>query len=164
MSEPSQRELAGVFVKPVLQALVIAEQIYKTTEGKFVICGTFDGVVLDRATSEKPQGDSEEMLARPLLRGGIPGSPYAYISLTDVCDGTQIALQFVSLRRNHVIFGQQLMLTGANRLDTVVIVAPLPKLPITEPGAYAFEVVCDGEIVGSSRITAKERPLSEDDE
>ena len=42
----------------------------------------------------------------------------------------------------------------------VTFVSPLslllPALPIQEEGVYAFEVVCEGEILGTYRITAEE--------
>jgi hypothetical protein len=94
-----------------------------------------------------------------LILGGVHGgSPYAYISMTDVVDGTKFVLQFVDLTRNKVLLQTGLEVTGANRLETVEIVAPLPELPVTEEGVYAFEVVCEGEIVGSHRIVAKIAP------
>ncbi|MBI3464091.1 MAG: hypothetical protein HY000_13695, partial [Planctomycetes bacterium] len=87
--------------------------------------------------------------------GGVPGSPYAYISLTDVCDSTTIELQFVSLSRNRVLFEKKILIERGTRLGTIEIVAPLPPLKVPEPGTYALEIVCEGEIIGSSKIIAE---------
>ena len=140
---------------PVLQALILAERIYTTQEGQRIIVGTFNQVTigdLSPVVGEVTDGKGNQ---RTLIRGGQPGSPYAYISLTDVCDGTKLDLQFVSLSKNRVIFEQTINITSVDRLQTVEIVSPLPPLPIKEVGIYAFEVICEGEVIGSHRIVAK---------
>ncbi len=133
-------------MKPVLQALILARLVEQLASGAMVIVGTFNAVRLSR---EKNGG-----VPKNVLVGGKPGSPYAYISLTDVCDGTKVALQFVSLKRNKVIFQQEITIPCQDRLATIEIVAPLPHLNVSEAGTYAFEIVCEGEIIGSSRVTA----------
>jgi len=148
-------------VKPVLQALVLAEHVYQDVTGKKVIAGTFNHVRIVRTPvvkeAELPNGNKQVFVP-----GGIQcGSPYAYISLTDVCDGTKIQLQFVNLSKNAVIFGTEVAIESDNRLRTIEIVAPLPPLPIQEAGVYAFEVVCAGVILGSHRVTAEELPTNE---
>jgi len=89
------------------------------------------------------------------------GSPYAYISLTDVVDGTKLTLQFINLGKNIVLLELAMVVNIKDRLETVEIVAPLPPLPITEPGTYALEVVCEGEILRSHRIIAEQLPEQE---
>ncbi len=89
--------------------------------------------------------------------GGMQaGSPYAYVSLTDVCEETKILLQFVNLTKNAVLFGTEGIISKVNRLSPIELVFPLPDLRhfISEAGIYAFELVCEGEILGSWRITA----------
>jgi hypothetical protein len=48
-----------------------------------------------------------------------------------------------------------LVIGNANRLSTIELVFPLPRLPIQEAGAFALELLCDGDIIGSYRITAE---------
>lgn len=143
-------------MKPVLQALVLAERVYEDKTGKKIIAGTFNQVLF----STKPIGQKVDLPdggVQHLVPGGLHGgSPYAYISLTDVCDKTKLSLQFVNLTKNAVLMGTEILVECDNRLQTVEIVAPLPPLPIRESGTYAFEVVCEGEILGSYRITATE--------
>ena len=88
------------------------------------------------------------------------GSPWAYISLTDVCNNTELQLQFVSLSRNVVLFETKLIVQCDNRLATVEVIVALPLLQLPEPGTYSFEVVCEGEVIGSHRVIAK---LADDD-
>ncbi|HUY35872.1 MAG TPA: hypothetical protein VMV69_24230 [Pirellulales bacterium] len=81
-------------------------------------------------------------------------SPWAYISLTDVCDQTELSLQFVSLTENKILFSKDITLYSSDRLATIEIVDALPHLPFGRPGVYAFEIVCEGEVIGSHRIVA----------
>jgi hypothetical protein len=143
-------------VKPVLQALVVADHVYQDQQtGKKVICGTFNTFRFSRkppvAEAQAPDGTKQTVIAG----GGQSGSPYAYVNLTDVCDGTKLRLQFVNLNQNNVLFGTDVVINNANRLATIEMVFPLPRLPIQEAGSYALELLCDGDMIGSYRITAE---------
>jgi hypothetical protein len=144
-------------VKPILQALVVADHVYQDQQtGKKIICGTFTTFRFSRRPPmkelQKPDGTKQTVFA-----GGMhSGSPYAYVCLTDVCDGTRLQLRFVSLTQNLVLFGTEAVLNGVDRLSTVEMIFPLPPLPIQEPGDFALELVCENDILGSWRITAEE--------
>lgn len=139
---------------PVLQSLVLAERIYEDKTGRKIIAGTFNRLKIrkQRKPVETTNADGKKSV---IVKGGVPGTPYAYISLTDVIDKTSIDLQFVSLSRNEVIFETRIEITCNDRLATVEIVAALPRLPLHGPGIYAFELVCAGELIGSHRIVAE---------
>jgi hypothetical protein len=144
-------------VKPVLQALVVADHVYQDQQtGKKVICGTFNTFRFSRKPPvnemQAPDGTKQTVIAG----GGQSGSPYAYVNLTDVCDGTKLRLQFVNLNKNAVLFGTDVTIGNTNRLATIELVFPLPRLPIQEAGVYALELVCDSETIGSYRITAED--------
>ena len=148
-------------MKPVLQALVLAEHVYTDVSGKKIIAGTFTGVTFSRKSLirevEQPDGTKQKFIP-----GGMHGgSPFAYISLTDVGENTILLFQFVNLTKNAVLFVNQLTVDCEDRLATVELGLPLPPLGIGEEGVYAFEVVCEGEILGSSRIIAKESKFPE---
>jgi hypothetical protein len=141
-------------VKPVLQALVLAEHVYEDKlSGKKIIAGTFNRLVMSK-TPPIREVETPDGAKQTLVRSGGSGAPYAYISFTDVCDSTECELQFVSLTRNQVIFRNSVVIQCDDRLRTIEIIAPLPRLPIPEPGVYAFEIVCEGEVIGSHRIIA----------
>jgi hypothetical protein len=150
-------------VKPVLQALILAEKIYTDVSGKKIIAGTFNGVFLKRIADlvqerELPTGEK-----RRCVPGGMHGgSPSAYISVTDVLDGTELTLQFVNLTTNTVLIETKVVIQCEDRLRPVEIVARLPPLPISQAGTYALEVVCEGEILGSHRVIAEEMPAPEE--
>src|SRR5260370_19010298 len=144
-------------MKPVLQALVLAERIYEDRSGKKIICGTFNGLLIGQLPlpdHENPDGSKIR-----LVPGGTdPGCPSVYISRTDVVDGTKLNLQFVNMTKNKVLFQTGLTINVKDRLRTVEIVAPLPPLAryVTEPGTFSLDVLCDNEILGSHRLLVKE--------
>jgi hypothetical protein len=149
-------------VKPVLQALVIAEKVYQDVTGKKIIAGTFNGVQLSTQPVVETVEDGEGNKRQRLLGGTNAGSPFAYVSLTDVCDNTTIELKFVSLTANKEIFGRALVVPSNDRLQTIELVLPLPDLLLVlgsqGPGVYAFEVMCEGEVIGSHRINVTMAP------
>jgi hypothetical protein len=144
-------------VKPVLQALVVADRIYQDrATGKIIICGTFNKLFFSKQPPAV-QAPNEAGVQQTVVTGGMDaGSPWAYISLTDVAGQVELLLQFTNLSKNQSIFSTKLQAKAQDRLQTVEIVAPLPKLPIREPGTYALEVLCEGEILGAHRVTAQE--------
>ncbi|MEN6450423.1 MAG: hypothetical protein ABFC96_08030 [Thermoguttaceae bacterium] len=142
-------------MKPVLQALVLADRVYQEVGGKKIIAGTFSGYKFSSkppiAEIERPDGSKQ----RVLVGGMNIGSPSAYVSLTDVCDSTVLQIQFVNLSKNVVLFGTEVTLSNVDRLSNTELVLPLPVLPISEAGVYALQVVCEGEILGSWRVVAE---------
>lgn len=144
-------------MKPVLQALVLADHVYQDVSGKKVIAGTFSGFKFSKkppvAEVVRPDGQTQ----RIITGGTSAGSPYVYMSLTDVCDNTTIQIQFLNLSKNIVLFGNDaIQLPKVDRLANVEVVLPLPVLPITEAGTYALQVICEGEILGSWRVVAED--------
>lgn len=144
-------------MKPVLQALVLADHVYTDRDsGKKIIAGTFDHILFKPIVEliqevELPGGEKQQ-----LIPGGVhSGSPYAYVSLTDVSAGTELTLQFVNLTKNVILLEKKATVNSKDRLRTVEIVAPLPALPISEAGVYALEVVWEGQILGSHRVVAE---------
>lgn len=140
----------------------MAEHAYQDVSGKKIIAGTFTGVTFTKRPVhqeiETPDGTKQVVMP-----GGMHGgAPYAYISMTDVGEDTQLRCQFVNLTKNEVLFGTQLTVDCKDRLETVEIILPLPPLMISEEGAYAFELVCEDEILGSCRIKATELKHSGD--
>jgi hypothetical protein len=146
-------------VKPIVQALVLAERVYQDITGKKIIAGTFNRVFIPSAEHFVREQPLRNGRTQTLVAGGMHGgSPYAYISLTDVVDGSALTLQFVNLGKNQVLLELALVVNIRDRLEAVEIVVPLPPLPITEPGTYALEITCEGEILRSHRIVAEHIP------
>lgn len=148
-------------MKPVLQALVLAEHIYQDVSGKKVICGTFNQVRFSTKPLAQQRKTAEGETVRVIPGGVQGGSPYAYLSLTDVVDETALVFQFVNLTLNQTLFTRRIVIKDVNRLATIELVLPLPHLGISKAGVYAFEIVCEGEIIGSYRISASEFDLTQ---
>jgi len=143
-------------VKPVLQALVLAERVYgDRSSGKKVIAGTFNRIGITNTPIVQNREAADGKRVQTIAGGLQPGSPFVYISLTDVCDNTPLTLQFVSLTRNRVFFSTNITVSCQDRLATVEITAGLPELRVPEPGVYALELVCENEVIGSHRIVAE---------
>lgn len=140
-------------MKPVLQALVLAERIYKTNDGRFIICGTFNHVVM---TKREPNSVADPVTGKVQIPGGSTGgSPYLYLSLNSLVEKTELSIQFVSLKKNKVLYETAFAIECKDRLATVELDIPLPKFPpmnVEDSGSYAFEVVCEGEILGACRV------------
>ena len=149
-------------MKPVLQALVLAERIYTDVSGKKIIAGTFNQLVIAKM---KPNAtESQDGTKTMSLPGGTdPGCPSAYISLTDVVDGTEISMQMVNVSKNVILFQALAKIASHDRLATVEIIAPLPPMAVfaREPGTLSFDLVWAGEILGSHRLIVSESNTDE---
>lgn len=151
---PGFVEPQGLSVKPILQALVLADYVYTDApSGKKVIAGTFHTVNLRKFSQEQIQQSKGAVFAAPQM-----GSPWAYISLTDVVDNTEIDLQFVKTSERILLFHTALKIPCNDRLATIEVVLQLPHIAffVKEAGVYSFDAMWKGEILGSHRITATE--------
>ncbi len=139
-------------MKPVLQALVVADRVYEDKAGKKIIAGTFNKWYFSRKPQVQEVNHPDGTQRRVILGGMQAGSPFAYLSLTDVCSGTKLQCQFVNLTKNAVVFGTEVEIAIDDRLAMIEVALPLPLLPISEEGTYALEVLCEGDILGSWKI------------
>lgn len=144
-------------MKPVLQALVLADHVYIEQSGKKIIVGTFNRIVRkvvevpEEACSPEPVTDKVQLR---IPGGGEMGCPWFYLSLTDVVDGTKLALQFVSRSENEALFEMPIEVHTKDRLATIEIIGGLPPIGriLRKAGEYALDVVWEGEILGSHRL------------
>src|SRR5258707_3776034 len=97
-------------MKPVLQALVLAERIYEDKSGKKIIAGTFNRLLIGKVQTTEQMPDGSHRLVLP--GGTDPGCPAAYISLTDVVDGTEITLLMMQISKNMPLFRTSLQLNS----------------------------------------------------
>jgi len=130
--------------------------VYQDVTGKKIIAGTFNHVLFSPKRPIKEVETPDGSKRQYAIGGMQSGSPYVYMSFTDVCQGTKLMLQFVNLANNAVLLGTEIRVDCEDRLQTVEVVLPLPTLPIKEAGVYALEVVCEGEILGFHRVRADE--------
>jgi hypothetical protein len=141
-------------VTPVLQALVVADRVYEDkATGKKIIAGTFS-----RLFFKRPGPPGQPISIPP--SGAQMGSPFAYISLTDIHGAANLVIRYVRLdaQEDRPIFQTDMIAVKCeDRLATVELAIPLPPLPIVK-GVFALEVVCEGALLGSHKIVVDEAP------
>ncbi len=162
---------------PILQAMLLADQVYQDrSTGKYVICGIFSAIHfvpkrpssgIERAAEAggDDAGGQADNPAVPSSAAAVPiarlvraGSPFAYISLTELQGTRKFELRYVDLQENNVLFGTGFEVSWRDPLETMQITVPLPPLPIPHEGVYVLELLCDGELLGSHRVLAKSQP------
>ena len=144
-------------VKPVLQALLLADHIYQDlTTGKKIISGTFNKLSFQRKSP--PKETEINGLKHVIVAGGMnPGSPYAYVSLTEVRGTVPCVLRYVDLENDNSLLECRFSIQCDDPLVTVELILPLPPLPIVKAGIHSLELLCDGEPIGSLRIQVEEQ-------
>lgn len=142
-------------MKPLLQALLLADRIYQDKAGKHIIAGTFNKMVFAKGAA-KPKTveiDGEEKTIAP---GGMQaGSPYVYISLTEIRGKINCVLRYVNLKQDQALIQTSFSIECDDPLKTVELVIPMPMLPQVK-GVHALELLCDDEPVGSHRVIVEE--------
>ena len=87
------------------------------------------------------------------------GSPFAYISLTDIHGTAKLTIRYVRLdavEAKPVFQTDTITVKCEDRLATVELAIPLPPLPIIK-GVF-LGVLCEGEMLGSHKIVVDEAP------
>lgn len=161
---------------PVLQAMLLADQVYQDrATGKYVICGIFSAIHFvpkeppkdkDHSGGAGAAGEGDETpeptpsapAPVPIARLVRAGSPFAYVSLTELQGMRKFELRYVDLDENNVLFGTTFEVSCRDPLETIQITVPLPPLPIPHEGVFVLELLCDGEMLGSHRVLAKSQP------
>ncbi|MDX1948433.1 MAG: hypothetical protein SFU86_23800 [Pirellulaceae bacterium] len=142
-------------MKPVLQALLLADHVYEDRTGKKIIAGTFSRLWFKKVPPPQEVAGERRM---PLQGVTVAGSPYIFISLTELRGRQKYVLRYVNLETDTQIFQVDFAAECDNPLQTVEVVIPLPPLPAAKAGAHAFELLCENEPIGSLRILVEEAP------
>jgi hypothetical protein len=144
-------------VKPVLQALLVADRVYEDkATGKKMIVGTFS-----RMHFQQKKMTAGEAFQIPVV-GLQAGSPFAYISITDVHGVADLVVRYVRLdaedetRQEPIFCTNTISVKCEDRLATVELIVPLPMLPMVA-GVFALEVMCEGGILGAHRIVVEDK-------
>jgi hypothetical protein len=163
--------------KPVLQALLLAEHVYQDrATGKKIIAGTFNRLNFTRRRPQSPasappedaepfaEPPAEEPIGQPEARELhnviSPGSPFAFITLTEVHGTIPLELRYVDLQNNSVLLTTRFQVSCDDPLNTMELTIPIPMLPAPHEGVYALELLHGNEPLGSMRIVAVENPQS----
>ena len=155
-------------MRPILQALLVADHVYvDAATNKKIVAGIFHRLLLAKAkveTVDQPVGEISGEGARKIeipIGGHQPGSPFCYISVTEVRGKQPFTLRYVNLDDDKALFQTEFQLECANPLETVEAVFPLPVLPAREAGHYALELLWGQEPLGCHRITIIATPQPE---
>jgi hypothetical protein len=84
------------------------------------------------------------------------GSPFAYLSLTEVRGRTPLMLQLVNLQDDSQLFRSELLVECHNPLYTIEMTVPLPPIAPPQAGIYALELIYNNELLGSLRIVVED--------
>ena len=144
-------------MKPVLQAILVADHAYRdATTNKIIVAGIFNNItVSDDLGKPRDVIDGTGPPRKVILGGVTSGSPWAYLSLTDIINRQEFELRFVSLIDNAVLFSLKFNVEAKSPLDNAEMMLPLPELPVKQPGHYALELVWNYELLGSHRLQVK---------
>lgn len=126
-----------VAIKPIIQALLLADNVYTDAEtGKRVIAGVFDSITL------------------PEIPGHFPQDTCVYVSLTSVRGEIDVMLRYVDLESDETLMEHgPTKLFSDDPLVSLDFSVPMPPLPVPHEGVFALEVHAGGELIGMVRIT-----------
>ncbi len=102
-------------------------------------------------SSTPPPPGARRMTAADVQKAG---SPYAFISLTDVHGPTLLEMRYRDLSTEAILFGISFQVASEVPLDTGEAVVPVPPLPTPHAGVFALELLAENELLGALRITA----------
>jgi len=154
--------------RPVLQAMVIADNVYEDrVTGKHVIAGTFTGIAIKPALQKTPEQEHHDQPSGQTLRRiqdpRVMGVPWLYLALTEVYGEVQIELRYVDLSDSTLHFSVKLTLSSKDPVAVSEYTIPLPMFPATKVGEFSLDALYENEILGSWRISVRnlENPSSE---
>jgi hypothetical protein len=149
-------------VKPVLQALLIADHAYvDAVTGKKVVAGIFHHMFFSKQVLKRSKEDSTVRL--PFNPSGYKaGSPFCYVSLTEVRGAQDFVLRYVDLSSDRSVFEICFRVDSKNPLATQDAVIPLPSLPTGTSGVFALELTWNEETIGACRILVTEQKENAD--
>jgi hypothetical protein len=129
-------------IQPVLQALVLADQVYVDARtGTKVIAGTFNRLWGRRF---------------PTTYGR---TSFAFMCLTEVHGRVELRLVYRDLSDNRELMAvKNLAVQAQDPLVSIEIMVEIPPFPMPHAGAFAFEVHCGDEVLGSLRVMVSQVP------
>lgn len=135
----SYEDQQPVSIQPILQAIVLADQIYVDTRtNKKVIAGTFNQF----------SGQLPATFGRPA---------FVFLCLTGVRGRLPLVIRFVDLSNGQILLEtDEITIVQESPLHAAEVVSEMHGLPLPHEGAFAFEVYSGNEQLGSLRVLVKE--------
>ncbi len=151
-------------MKPVLQALLLADHVYVDRDsGKPIIAGVFHTLIFVK-NALKPDQDSGEHKLPISPTGFQAGSPFCYINLTEVHGEQHFELRFVDLSSDRALLRVPFAVKTPSPLSQANLILPLLKLPADKPGVFALELTWKDEPLGSYRVNVEDGSKKEGDD
>lgn len=145
-------------VKPVLQAILLADHVYRDgSSGKYIIAGSFNRLFLGN-NSAVPKTQTLEPGKIFVMPGQKAGSPFVYLNLTSLHGEALLILRYADLSDDSILLKMEIKLECKDPLQTVELAFPLPPLPTPHDGVYALELLWNEEMLGSHRVTVQKMP------
>ncbi|MEX0938234.1 MAG: hypothetical protein WDZ59_10285 [Pirellulales bacterium] len=145
-------------MKPVLQALLLADHVYTDSEtGKRIVAGIFHRI---QYTKPVPPERSEvgKVRVQVPITGHTAGSPFCYFCLTEVYGRQPFQLRLVNLKDESVLLRTEFTINCSDPLAVAEGVLGMPPFKIPEePGTLALELLWNEEPIGSYRIIVEEK-------
>lgn len=154
-------------MKPILQALLLADHVYQDKHtGKKVVAGIFHrlGFISKETLENQVQREivGKDGTIKKVMPGGLhAGSPYAYISLTEIHGEQSFDLRYVDLDEDKCIFEAQCQVKPIDPLAVIDFIVPMPPLPSDKAGTFALELLWQGDLLGMFRVTVEEVKFGE---
>ena len=150
-------------VKPILQALLVADHVYQDqVTGKKIVAGIFHNLYYQKVVPNPIADDSDDSVepktqkVRVTAGGHRAGSPFCYVSLTEVRGEQEFELRYVDLDDDKPIIQATFKLKSPSPVDTIEAILPLPLLPVGKAGTFALELLWHDEPLGAHRINVIE--------
>jgi hypothetical protein len=147
-------------IRPIVQAILVADHVYTDTlTEKKIVAGIFHSIISRKQSDpigETGQEDQPSHLTVPVPAAGFQmGSPFAYVSLTNVRSEQEFALRYVDLSTDQARFEVGFVIKCQDPLATAELAIALPPLPSDRPGTFALELLWHDEPLGSTRIQVR---------
>ena len=145
-------------MKPILQALLLCEKVYIDTTGKAIIAGVFERWYFRLPKPDASGNDALEpgtKVSKAVNEIQDVGTPWVFISLTDVKGPTKLELRFEELTGSEVYFNAEIEVTCDDPLGSIKVGLPVPRLP-NKAGDYILDLLHEDVSIGSHRVKIEE--------
>jgi hypothetical protein len=123
-------------VNPTLQSLWLVEDVATDeSTGKLTVVGLFNQIGLPSGAIEYNQPSA------------------IFFSVTGVHGLADMKLCFVDLATLEVLLERPVRVNATDPLEVTDLVVRVNNMPVPHDGVYAWELYCDDELLGSSRLT-----------
>jgi len=137
-------------IRPLLQSMLVADHYYQDrATGKHVLAGIFNRMYVGEIEHQK--SDSGETVLMPQPGGFRSGSPFAFLSLTEIYGHQDLSLRYSQFDSEKVLFEIRFGITAGSPLEVAEVAFPLPPLP-GMIGHFELAAIWRNEVLGSYRI------------